>query len=707
MRVMAPPGYGKSTLVSRWVAQDDRTVRWLDLERVDNDPAVLLGALVRGLADLVDDPDSLLSELPGNDQRFADVAVPAFGAAIRGIAQPFVVVIDDTHRVTDPSAWVLLDCLARNVPPASTVVLVGRGAEHGPSLPALRLDPGIVEVATKDLALDVVETERLLVAHDVHLDLDAIVDLAEQFEGWPAGLRLASLVLAKTDRRWGLESARAGELAHVTEYLRSEWLRTLSTEDRRFLMEAACLRRFSIDMCVQVLDRPASAAVIRRLEHNQVIVLPLDLRGEWYRMHGLLRSWLETELRQTDRARWREVHCDAAGWWERAGDVDLAVQHLAWAEETARRRDLVIAHSAAYVMRGMSSTVRRWLSSFSVDDVQASFGLCVLSAGVELASGDGTSAMRWVRLLASAPHPQRSDIGASSLIHWADIIRSSVEAGPAAPLLERAERARSALEVGAWHVYGSLTVGGLRAITGAPGAVDALLDGAHEAEVVGVHAQQAMCLAFAAILLDLDGDQDAAAALGGEASRVVRDRALDHAPTAAVAAGAVGALLSARAGRRAEALHHVERCRSSLPGFAEIAPWYNVLTRIAMLRAMLLVDDATQAADLLHELDHHLRFEPDDGGLRDHVAELRVLVGSAREFAAARTWSLTAAELRVLQFLPTNLSLADIATQLFISRNTVKSHASSIYRKLGTTARGRAVELAREAGLLTDSPPRA
>jgi LuxR family transcriptional regulator, maltose regulon positive regulatory protein len=136
-----------------------------------------------------------------------------------------------------------------------------------------------------------------------------------------------------TDGRRQLETASAGEFAYVTDYLRSEWLLTLSDDDRRFLMEAALLRRFSAEMCDQVLDRPASAEVIRRLEHRQLVVLPLDRRGEWYRMHGLLRDWLETELRHTDRAALAGGARAAAQWWERAGDIDLAVQHLEWAAE--------------------------------------------------------------------------------------------------------------------------------------------------------------------------------------------------------------------------------------------------------------------------------------------------------------------------------------------------------------------------------------
>jgi LuxR family maltose regulon positive regulatory protein len=104
---------------------------------------------------------------------------------------------------------------------------------------------------------------------------------------------------------------------------------------------------------------------------------------------------------------------------------------------------------------------------------------------------------------------------------------------------------------------------------------------------------------------------------------------------------------------------------------------------------------------LLAALEHQLRFES-SGATERRVTELREKAGATR-IAGSASWPLTSAELRVLHYLPTNLSLSDIAARLYVSRNTVKSHAASVYRKLGATSRGRAVEAARAAGLLDES----
>jgi LuxR family maltose regulon positive regulatory protein len=110
-------------------------------------------------------------------------------------------------------------------------------------------------------------------------------------------------------------------------------------------------------------------------------------------------------------------------------------------------------------------------------------------------------------------------------------------------------------------------------------------------------------------------------------------------------------------------------------------------------------------SDLLGQLELSMVIQDGTTPFARHVDDLHDRVRAANELRTERLWSLTAAELRVAQYLPTNLSLSDIATRLYVSRNTVKSHAAAIYRKLGTSSRGEAVRLARSAGLIGDTPP--
>ena len=87
--------------------------------------------------------------------------------------------------------------------------------------------------------------------------------------------------------------------------------------------------------------------------------------------------------------------------------------------------------------------------------------------------------------------------------------------------------------------------------------------------------------------------------------------------------------------------------------------------------------------------------QDDTTPLARHVGELGATVRVANDVFSDRSWALTPAELRIVQYLPTNLSLVDIAKRVYVSRNTVKSHTNAIYRKLGTTSRAEAVDRAR------------
>jgi LuxR family maltose regulon positive regulatory protein len=698
VRVLAPAGYGKSTLVARWAAHEHREVRWLDVEPTDDDPVALLGSLDRVLADLL---GRRLTEGGAGPIAADRTSASRLRAAVAATTTPFVLVLDDVHLVTDPAALDLVRAVAAGVPAVSTVVLAGRAHHDADGVAALRLSPGVVDLTTEHLAFDLAETEEMLVAGGLSLDVADLTLLDEQFEGWPAALRLAGLVLAAPGgRRAPTSLADAGELTDVTDYLTAEWLGGLDQDDRRFLMEAACLGHFTAGMCDDVLDRRGSAATIRRLDRDRLVVLPLDRRGDWYRMHALLHRWLCAELRSEDRERWRQVHRRASEWWEQRGDVDLALEHLGRADELDRYEELVVEHSVRVITHGRSATVRRWLSALPPDRVRRSPGLWSVEAMQATASGDGARALRWSRLLQTASSP---DLGAAPQ-PWAarvDIIRAMLEPRPVAEVLPLALRAKDASEPGPWRAYACLTLGGLLALAGDDLALDVLAEGIDEGVEGDAPTMGANCLALAAILLDLDGDHVRAAAMGARAVDIIRDMRFEHVQGVAGTVVAVRALAAARAGDRDTAAADVARVRQILRGYEGVGPWYNVLARLPLVRASLLVHDPATATTLLREVEHHLRFEPPGGRIAGCVADLRARAEAARH-VDARSSSLTGAELRVVRYLPTNLSLADIAERLYVSRNTVKSHTSSIYRKLGTASRREAVELARAAGLLED-----
>jgi LuxR family maltose regulon positive regulatory protein len=118
-----------------------------------------------------------------------------------------------------------------------------------------------------------------------------------------------------------------------------------------------------------------------------------------------------------------------------------------------------------------------------------------------------------------------------------------------------------------------------------------------------------------------------------------------------------------------------------------------------------LLGDRLGVETMLREARDYLVRQPDATCAHRRVERLEELARHLRRHVAIGSSALTTAELRVLHFLPTNLSLTDISTRLYVSRYTVKTHCESIYRKLNVGSRSAAVEAAREVGLLADVGP--
>jgi len=235
-------------------------------------------------------------------------------------------------------------------------------------------------------------------------------------------------------------------------------------------------------------------------------------------------------------------------------------------------------------------------------------------------------------------------------------------------------------------------------------AREALRAGVFEAELLGSRLVIGHCLATLAVIDDCIGDRISADANAEGARQAIESSGGELLPPTAPAM-AVTAVQHARRGDRDAAVLAIVAARQALTAFRSTAPWFNIVTRLALVRAALLLDDRVKARELVLELRHHARFEPLDASMPSAIAyaqELSVQV-EAMHVPAAGASALTAAELRVLGLMPTNLTLDDIAAHLFVSRNTVKTQVVSIYRKLGVNKRADAVNQARQAGLLPET----
>ena len=194
--VIAPPGYGKTTLLAQWAAREPRPVAWLTLDDLDNDPAVLLSYLATAFDRIGPIDDAIRSGLGAPRQRILAIAVPRLASELHRWERPAVLVLDDAHRLVDRTALDALAALLDHLPPGFRVAIAGRTE---PDLPLARLRAAgdLLEIGTGQLALTEEETAAVVAADGHPLRPEDVRTVHARTEGWAAGIHLAALALAR------------------------------------------------------------------------------------------------------------------------------------------------------------------------------------------------------------------------------------------------------------------------------------------------------------------------------------------------------------------------------------------------------------------------------------------------------------------------------------------------------------------------------
>lgn len=702
--VSAPAGYGKTLHVAGWARACGRPVAWIDLEWSDNDPHVLLVHLTAMLRDVAcDDLDdrSGLSMSPASSE---DILVPEFAHLVSRCTRPFVLVLDDLHVIENPVALGLITALARHMSPGSTVVLVGRCAPP-PTFASLSMDPAFEMITAQDLALDRTAARSMADAIGWYPSDDHLDHLVAETEGCPVGIGLAGLPHEEADD--GREPTGGPTSARnrlVADYVHAEWLRGLTLDDVDFLRRVSGLGRLCGGLCDHVLGRSDSGQVLERLLGSTLFVIPLDCRGDSYRLHRMLDDVLDSDSRQADSDGQRSLAARASEWFENNGDVDSAILQALRADDIDRAVDLAERYAEQYQTNGGARTVDRWIALLPRDRVFASPQICLMSAVLAMGRCDIHAVSTWLRLAEQAANDAAISDGDPTFALKLAALGSVLSTGDADDALADAERAYGSLEPGTWHVVACLARGHwLLAIGDAETAIRTLSEGASEARLLGAPTLEAKCLASQAFAFAAQGEWARAQSVVSSARQVVCDHDLGWMPTL-VTVTSMSAWAEATAGDPNVARAEVLSTRHNLAQFDKVASWFNLQSRIALIRASLLLGEEFEAQTLHREAVVLLDTMPSAVWAAEQLDELASAIKSAHTALPCGPVSLTPAELRMLRFLPTNLTLGGIGQRLFVSRNTAKSHAAAIYRKLGVSSRSEAVEVARHTGLLSEEP---
>jgi len=699
--IVGPLGYGKTALLADWVARERRRVAWLTLDEQDNDPAVLLTYLAAAFDRVEPIDGSILSAIAAREQQILSSTVPRLASEMHRWCRPAVFVLDDAHHLVDRTSLDALAVLLDHLPPHVQVAIAAR---IRPDLPfgRFRTRMGLLEIGRTMLAFDEEEAGSLASAAGRHLTPDDVRHLIDRTEGWPAAIYLATLSAGAAEWNTDLIGDVTGRRGFIAEFLQSELLATLGDDEVTFLTRTSILDAVETGVAEAVVGMPGASARLPSLARANLLIAQVGAEEESYRYHRLLRDYLEVELERREPGATKELHLRAASWYAAAGRFELAVEHAMASGDMDASARLVTAAALPTHYGGRTATVDRWLQGFDDAALERHPPLAVIAAWFHLLNGRPEAADRAADIAERSTSDGRPEDGAASFESSRAMLRAVMaRRGPEdalanARLAASLERPGSPWRVNALHLLGSAHL--------LVGEVDAADEAFAESVSAGPASGATVMLGLAgrsAIAMDR-GEWKAAEGFARE-SLDVMDRAALGEIVSALKVHAVGARVAAHRSDGVGARAHFVRAQLVRPLASHAAPWFTVDALLELARAYMALADPAGARSVVREAQEILRRRPALGTLVTEFAEMHERVGNAAS-ALSGPSTLTAAELRLLPILPTYLSFQEIADRLFISRNTVKTQALSIYGKLHATSRSEAVERAVELGLLEPFP---
>ena len=702
--VAAPAGSGKTTAVAQWSASviEERPFAWISLDRSDGDPVRLWLHVVTALRRACPqfDGGELARALTAQMPDVPGKVLPGLVNELAALQVPVVLVLDDYHVISDHSCHDQVAFLLAHLPGTVQLVLLTRA---DPPLPLGRLRAAgeMAEIRATALRFSPSEAAALVrTVAAVDLSESDATDLVERTEGWPAGVYLAALSLRGHPSPGAVVRHFAGDNRFVFDFMAEEVLNRQPVQIRQFLARTAILGRFCAPLCDAVTESANAAEIIEVIERDNLFLVSLDDQRKWYRYHHLFAQMLRRQLARTEPAIVPALHRRASNWHRQSGSVEEAIDHALAAGDAAAAVDLIARHWPAYVDIGRIRTIRRWMRSLGDDQIGADPIAAHCAAWCAAVTGDPQSLRRWLPVIDSADANGPLPDGIRSLKSSAALLRGSFgfdgiqvmsDSAQAAAELESDPRSP-------WYTLARAALGAALYLSGELEAAGAPLTDALGGNPSVVVARVLALSALALVRVE-QGRLRQAEELGRTAHQLVGESDLSQAPQSSVAYTASGAIYAAQ-GRFEEArkeFEHAIQIRRRWPG---ISPWATIDPMFRLAAVLCELGERPAAEALIDEARQVLTAQPD--GAEAQWARLdqleRRLARPIRPAAPGEP--LTEREVAVLRLLQGTLSLREIGQVLYVSPNTVKTHARAVYRKLGVSTRHDAVARGHDIGIL-------
>ncbi|HLO30945.1 MAG TPA: LuxR C-terminal-related transcriptional regulator [Anaerolineales bacterium] len=400
--IIAPAGFGKTTLVASCVRGCGMPMTWLSLDKDDNLARRFLNYLVAALQEVNNTVGSEAAQLMATSQHVpAEVVLTSLINDLETAGGEIALVLDDYQFINSQTVHEHMAFLLEHCPNNFHLVIATRS---DPPLPLARLRARGQTVELRAADLRFTEPEAAQFLNDVmglRLDAGSVTALEERTEGWVAGLQMAALSMRDRQNVPAFIEGFSGTNRYILDYLLEEVLASQSPEIQRFLLCTSILERLTAPLCDAVmaddgrskkegddrsthsepLFRNESVSILAYLERANLFLVPLDNERIWYRYHHLFADLLRTQLQKSRGEQGvAQLHLLASDWYEQNGSTLEAIHHASLASDFERIERLIEQNYLEMLNRGEMSWIRFWMGKLSNELVYQRPWLCLYEA---------------------------------------------------------------------------------------------------------------------------------------------------------------------------------------------------------------------------------------------------------------------------------------------------------------------------------------
>jgi len=369
--ISAPAGFGKTTLVTSWLSQINHQITWLSLDEEDNEAGRFVTHFIAALQK-VDDAlgAQATTQLAAAKPQHIKLLLPQLLNEISHCEQSVMFVFDDFHLIENSEIHEFLHYLLDRIP-ANLFLAITSRVEIPFPLSRLRVRGLISEINEKDLRFTPEESEIFLQqVMQISLNSHSLKLLGQRTEGWIAGIQLAALSLQGENDAESFLQNFAGDDRFVVEYLTEEVLSKQSEEVTHFLLSTSVLNRLNADLCNAVTGTCNSQNILQTLLHNNMFIIPLDNKHQWFRYHHLFADLLVNQLTNKDPSLVSQNHQKASDWYASQTHYEEAIRHAFLAKDITKVLNLVEACGFQLFSQGKLVTLLSWFSNIPDTEVE-------------------------------------------------------------------------------------------------------------------------------------------------------------------------------------------------------------------------------------------------------------------------------------------------------------------------------------------------